>query len=196
MSQLPAILDIRDDLNRALAASDDENLGEEFETVRDRLDAIADRDRADREGVVDEIDNQLLRVEERLDRDEASRAIQSARNRLHVYRESREQTDPNLAVVDSGVRQHEETEGGQPLPVGTVTLTVTVANTGDDTEVVPVVTFYDHDADELESVRGPEFSLGGGEEEQFEIEVDVPADATAYAVSVSDTGDVRDRRRG
>lgn len=196
VGQIPAILDIRDDLRRALdETGDDERLAEEIETVLDSLDAFAERDRADREGVVDEIDNQLLRVEEELeqgdaDDEAAARAIQSARNRLHIYRESREQTAENLVVVDSGVRQNDAdervTEG--ILPVGVVTLTVTVANTGEDTEVVPVVTFYDEDGDDLESVRGPEFALGGGAEEQFEMELDVPGDATSYAVSVSDTG--------
>jgi hypothetical protein len=190
---LPLIIDIRDDLYRALEATDeDEALAEEIETVLDRLDAFEDRDRADREGIVDEVDNQLLRVEEQLADEEASRAIHSARNRLHIYRGSREQTDPNLAVVDSSVRQHEEPAADGVLPVGEVTVTVTVANTAADTEVVPLVTFYDEDADEVESVRGPEFDLSGGGQEQFELDVDVPGDATSYAVSVSDTGDVRE----
>jgi hypothetical protein len=192
---LPVLIDIRDDLYRALEATDeDAALAEEIETMSDRLDAFEDRDRADRGGIVDEVDNQLLRVEEQLDDEEASRAIQSARNRLHIYRESRNQTDQNLAVVDSSVRQHDEPEADGVLPVGVVTLTVTVANTGADTEVVPTVTFYDEGADEVESVRGPEFGLPSGGQEQFEMDVDVPADATSYAVSVSDTGDVREQR--
>lgn len=196
---LPAILDIRDDLHRAREESDRteaDELGEEFETVEDRLDAFADRDLADRGGIVDEIDNQLLRVEEQVDDEQAARAIQSARNRLHVYRENREATAANLAVVNSSVRQHEEPEADEVLPVGEVTLTVTVANTGEDTEVVPTVTFYDEEADELDSVRGPEFDLAGGDQEQFEMEMEVPADATSYAVSVADTGDVREQRSG
>ena len=191
---LPAIIDIRDDLQRALEEADrdeDDDLAREIETVLDRLDAFAERDRADRGGIVDEVDNQLLRVEEQLDDEEAARALQSARNRLHIYRENREATDPNLSVVDSSVRQHEESDAEGVLPVGEVTLSVTVANTGEDTEIVPTVTFYDEAADEVDSVRGPEFPLADGEEATFELDVDVPADATSYAVSVADTGDVR-----
>jgi hypothetical protein len=196
---LPAIIDIRDDLHRALEEAnrdEDDDLAEEIETVLDRLDAFADRDRADRGGIVDEVDNQLLRVEEQLDDEEAARAIQSARNRLHIYRENREATDQNLSVVDSSARQHEDPDAGGVLPVGEVTLSVTVANTGEDTEIVPTVTFYDETASELDSVRGPEFPLTGGDQETFELDVDVPADGTSYAVSVADTGDVREQRSG
>ncbi|WP_276279307.1 DUF7553 family protein [Halorussus caseinilyticus] len=187
MASIPPIIDIRDDLRRAREATD-EDVREDFETVRDRLDAFADRDRADREGVVDEIDNQLLRVEASLDDEEASRAIQFARNRIHIYRENREQTDESLVVVDSGVRQHEEPDAEGVLPVGEVTLTSTVANTGDDAAIVPLVTFYDEGGDEVKSLRGPEFDLPAGVEEQIEMDVDVPSDASNYAVSVSRAG--------
>ena len=197
MAPLPAILDVRDDLYRALEDTDeDEALAEELETILDRLDAFDDRDRADREGVVDEIDNQLLRIEQLLEErnddesEAAARALQSARNRIHIYREHREQTAENLSVVDSGVRQRDDdervTEG--TLPVGEVVVTVTVANAGEDVEIVPIVTFYDGDGEDLETVRGPEFALDGGGQEQFEMEVDVPGDATSYAVSVSEAG--------
>jgi len=189
---LPALIDVRDDLDRALAATGgDDELAAEIETVRDRLDAFEERDRADRGGIVDEIDNQLLRIEERLDDEAAARAVRSARNRLHIYRESRQQTDENLAVVDSDVRERDEPTADGVVPVGEVTVRVTVANTGADTEIVPVVTFYDEGAGEIESVRGPEFALAGGEQEQFEFLADAPADAASYSVSVSDTGDVR-----
>ena len=191
MASVPPIIDIRDDLNRARTETDAEFVEEEFETVRDRLDAFAERDVADREGIVDEIDNQLLRVEERLDQDdpEAARAIQSARNRIHIYRRSVENSDENLAVVESDVRQHEGAAGEQPLPAGEVTMTVTVANAGDDAEVVPVVRFYDEDGDELESVRGPAFESAGGTQAQREFAVDVPTDASNYATSVVENGD-------
>ena len=199
---LPAIIDVRDDLYRALEATDDaesEALAEEIETVLDRLEAFQERDLAEREGIVDEIDNQLLRVEEQLADDEAARAIGSARNRLHIYRGTREATDPNLAVVKSSVRQHDDSgsdaEIDRVLPVGeaTVTVSVTVANTGEDTEVVPTVTLFE-DGGELESVRGPEFPLAGETQEAFEFDVEVPADATSYGISVADTGDVREQR--
>lgn len=182
MASLPPILDIRDDLRRAREEAD-ADVSDDFETVRDRLDAFRDRDLADRQGVVDEIDNQLLRVEELLDDEEATRAVRSARNRIHVYRESLDDTDESLAVVTSGVRQHEEPAADGVLPVGEVTLTVTVANTGDDAAVAPVVGFYDEDGEELDSVRGPAFDLEAGTEGQIELDVDVPSDATNYAVS-------------
>lgn len=200
--RLPDILDIRDDLNRALEETDeDEELGEEIDSVLDRLDAFVERDAADREGVIDEIDNQLLRVEERLEQDDsdaaesAARSIQSARNRIHIYRENREQTAENLVVVDSGIRQrNDEAVVEGTLPVGEVTVSVTVANTGEETDVVPVVTFYDENGNDLGSVEGPEFALAEGTEEQFEMEIDTPSDATSYAVAVTETGNVHEQR--
>ncbi|WP_134672052.1 DUF7553 family protein [Halorussus marinus] len=192
MTPLPALIDIRDDLARAIEETDgDDDLRSELRTVSDRLDAFEERDRADRGGIVDEVDNQLLRVEERLDDEAAARAVQSARNRLHIYRESRQQTDANLAVVDSTVRDSGGPDADEVVPVGEVTVAVTVANTGADTEIVPIVTFYDDRAAEVESVRGPEFALAGGEQAQFEFDTDAPADATTHAISISDTGEVR-----
>ncbi|MFC4449624.1 hypothetical protein [Halorussus aquaticus] len=193
---LPAILDIRDDLYRALEATGEvDAVAEEIETVLDRLDAFEDRDAADRQGIVDEVDNQLLRVEERLnqrDDDEAVRALQAARNRLHIYRDSVEETDENLAVVETDVRQHDIDDTHEELPVGQVTMTATVANTGDDAEVVAFVGFYGDDGDEIETLRGPEFAVPGGGQERVEMEVDVPGDARHYAMSVAEVEGVRD----
>lgn len=192
VASIPPILDIRDDLYRALeAAGEDDDLAAELDTVLDRLDAFAERDRADQQGVVDDIDNQLLRVEQRLEErgdEEAARDIGAARNRIHIYRESVQNSADDLAVVDSGVRQHEETDAEGLLPVGETTITVTVANTGEDAEIVPLVSFYDESGDEVESRRGPTFDLGAGEQGQIELDVDVPSDASHYAVSVTNAG--------
>ncbi|NEU56555.1 hypothetical protein [Halorussus sp. MSC15.2] len=193
---LPAILDIRDDLYRALEATgEDDAVAEEIETVLDRLDAFEERDVADRQGIVDEVDNQLLRVEERLnqrDDDEAVRALQAARNRLHIYRDSVEETDENLAVVETDVRQHDIDDTHEELPVGQVTMAATVANTGDPAEVVAFVSFYGDDGDEIETLRGPEFVVPEGDQERVEMEVDVPGDARYYAMSVAEVEGVRD----
>jgi len=139
---LPALIDVRDDLERVLAAVDeDDDLADETATVRDPLDAFEERDRADRGG-----------------------------------------------IVDSDARAPDEPADDDVVPVGEVPIRVTVANTVADTEIVPVVTSYDEDADDIETVRGPEFALTGGEQEQFESGADALADATSYIVSISDPG--------
>lgn len=189
MSSLPPILDIRDDLNRAQEAADAE-ADEEFRTLRDRLDEFAERDAASREGVLDEIDNQLLRLEELLG-GEAARSIGAARNRIHNYRRARDETVDDVAVVTSSARERgaedpERTEA--VLPVGEATVSVTVANAGDDREVVPVVTLFDERGDELETVRGESARLPAGEQRQFEVTLAVPSDATTYAASVVEAG--------
>ncbi|WP_435176128.1 DUF7553 family protein [Halorussus sp. AFM4] len=183
MASIPPILDIRDDLRRAREETD-ADLDDELETVYDRLDAFADQDLGDVEGDLDVIDNELLRVEELLDDEEAARALRSARNRIHIYRESREQTDEDLAVVDSGVEEAEDVGPAGLPPVGEVTLTATVANTGDDTEVVPVAAFYDEDGEEVGTVEGPAFDLPAGVEQRIHFDVDVPSEASLYGVSV------------
>ncbi|MFC4550717.1 MULTISPECIES: DUF7553 family protein [Halorussus] len=228
MSSLPPVIDIRDDLDAARESTGDD-LNDEFETIRDRLDAFAERDRAgsDSEGVLDEIDNQLLRLEERTDGD-ASRRIAAARNRIHIYRDSLDETASGLAVVESTARDRAEREaaaasndpetsdadGGEAsstearsgrrgnaaqssdaddgrqvaqdriLPVGEVTVTVTVANGGDDRTVAPVVTIYDEHGDDLGSASGPPVEIEAGEQRRIEIDVDVPKDGSYYATSL------------
>lgn len=188
MPSLPPVIDIRDDLNRAERETGPD-ADAEFETVRDRLDAFERRDRADREGVLDEIDNQLLRLEERLD-GEAARRIATARNRIHVYRDSLDRTAADLAVVETTARDRAEREASDEdradelLPVGDVTIAVTVANGGDDREVVPVVTIYDDDGEDLGTTSGPAVPIQAGEQRRIELDVDVPSRASYYATRV------------
>lgn len=185
---LPPVIDIRDDLNRAERETGPD-ADAEFETVRDRLDAFENRDAAAREGVLDEIDNQLLRLEERLD-GEASRRIAAARNRIHVYRDSLDRTAADLSIVETTARDRAEREASDEdreeklLPVGDVTITLTVANSGDDREVVPVVTIYDEDGDDLGTTRGPAVPLEAGAQRRIELDVDVPSRASYYAAAV------------
>ena len=194
MTSLPPIIDIRDDLTRAREATD-ADVDEEFRTIRDRLDAFADRDAANRTGIVDEIDNQLLRVEARLD-GEAARSIAAARNRLRIYRQTRDQADDELSVVESHLRRPGESDGDltvEDVHGQDVTVAATVANSGATRSVAPVATFYDADMTDLESLSGPPTEVPEGDQRTVDIEGTVPDEAAYYAVSVAEeSGRARD----
>lgn len=186
MASLPAVLDIRDDLNRARENADEEARAE-LDDVRERLDALADRDRADREGVLDEVDNRLLRIETRAD-GETERRIGVARERIRLYRESRDAGE-GLSVLESRFRDR---SGEDPITEELLgedaRLLVTVVNEGDDREVSVAATFYGPDGDELDAFRADAGFVGGGQQETFELDLRVPSEAEYYTVAATEAG--------
>lgn len=188
MASLPAVLDIRDDLARAREEVDEEHRSE-LDEVGDRLEALADRDRADHEGVLDEIDNQLLRIETQVDR-EAQRRIHASRNRIHLYRQSLSKSD-GLTVLESRFREAEKT-GGVPDGVtgGETELRVTVVNEETDRDVRLEAAFYGPDDDELETVGADVGRLVEGDQETFTLEVNVPPEVEYYVVTATEAGTV------
>lgn len=181
-------------MTRAREATD-ADVDEEFRTIRDRLDAFAERDAANRTGIVDEIDNQLLRVEAQLD-GEAARSVAAARNRLRIYRQTRDQTDDELAVVESHLQRPDES--GSDLTVEDVhgqdvVVAATVANSGATRSVAPVATFYDADGTDLGSLSGPTTEVPEGDQRTVDIEGTVPDETAYYSVSLAEeTGHERD----
>lgn len=179
---LPPILDVRDDLRRALAdASDD--VGDEYRAVVERLDEFVDRDDADRQGLLDEIDNQLLRVEEKVRDDDASRQIHAIRERIHVYRDDLSNPGANLVVEDADLR----TSDGDPADVGDLrgrsgVVRARVLDNGSGRTVGVAVTFVGEWGDVLEEATSPATDLEPGETGTFEFDVAVPEDAVDWAV--------------
>lgn len=194
---LPPILDVRDDLRRALAdagdgdASDrgeferslDDDLADEYRAVVERLDEFAERDEADRQGLLDEIDNQLLRVEETVQDDDASREIRAIRERIHVYRDDLGNPGANLVVETAELR----TPDGEPAEVGDLrgrsgVLWARVLDNGSGRTVGVAATFVGEWGDVLSEGTSPAADLEPGETETFEFEVAVPEDAVDWAV--------------
>lgn len=184
MASLPALLDITDDLERARETAD-ADIDDDVEQLRDRLDAAAGRTRANREGVVDEMDNELLRLEERTG-GEAERRIRAARSRLQLYRDARDdQGDRPFAVLESKLR-----ESGGDLEAGEeVGLEATVINEKAPRDLRLDVNFFDADFDAAGTGRGPVVSLDADEQHTEEFEVEVPSDAAYYRIAPTETAE-------
>jgi hypothetical protein len=164
-SDIPEIIDIRDDLDRAEAAAARE-LSEETETVRDRLGDFPERSAGDREGIVDSVDNELLRLEEQAESDDASEYLQAARNRLQLFRDALGDADGDLVVVTTRLESDSHNSGGTDVTSfqgEQVRLELTVANVGGPAAGRPTVAFYDDENAEIETFSADpvEFDDGG-----------------------------------
>ena len=191
LDELPAVLDVRDDLRRARTEAD-RDVDDDVRDVYDRLEDVTERDRAGQESVLDEVDNELLRLEERVD-GEASRRIASARNRIRTYRESLSRATENLMVLETTFRRAEdedETEVSfEDLRSEHAAVSATVVNEGDPREVIVAVGFYAGD-EELHEAVGPRIEIDASEQRTVELETDVPEDAEYYTVTVLDAGEM------
>lgn len=199
VTTLPAVLDVRDDLHRIREAVEDEEDADALEAgpdedlrddalaavvdVRESLDEFAERDLADREGLLEDAENRLLALEERLDGEAADRA-RAARNRVRLYREAVTRTPAPLAVMGTGFRDADPAAEG--LPVGDAVLSATVINDGDEPrDAVLVVGFYAPDGTDLGEQVGPSVELDPEEQRTVEMSVGVPTDADYYTVAAT-----------
>lgn len=188
MESLPAVLDVRDDLRRIRDAVDDadddrrDDLAATVESIRERLAAVPERDRADREGVLQEIEDELLVLEERLDGHPAEHA-RAARNRVRRYRDAAASTADPLVVTATGFRNVDDE--ATDLPAGDAVLTVTLVNDGDEPrDGVLTVVFYAPDGTALDEQVGPAVEVAPGDQVTVEAAVAVPTDTSYYTVAV------------
>lgn len=189
LDDLPAVLDIRDDLRRALDETD-AAIDDEVSSVYDRLEDFTERDRASQESLLDEIDNDLLELEERLS-GEAARRVEAARNRIHTYRESLSRASENLVVLETTFR-HVDTGAETSLSDvadDRATVAATVVNESDPREIMLAVTFYGDDDRQLRETVGDRVRLDADEQRQVDLETRVPAEAEYHAVTVLDAGE-------
>ncbi|NHN49772.1 hypothetical protein G9464_19570 [Halostella sp. JP-L12] len=188
MSSLPPLLDVRDDLRTARRESD-ADVNDDVDAVIERLEEVPERDPGGQDAMIDEIDNELLRLEEQLDGDPARR-IGAARNRLRIYRHAMGESSEHLAVIDTEFQSGDARPGAVPADVRNEEATVeaTVLNEAAPREVVPVVRFLD-DGDELKSVTGSPVELGENDQRTVSVTAMVPEGADGYTVTVVDAED-------
>jgi|GEM_PF-5527916 len=189
LDDLPAVLDIRDDLRAALDESEVE-IDDDVSGIYDRLEDFTERDRASQEGLLDEIDNELLELQERCSGD-AARRIEAARNRIHAYRDSLDGASENLAVLETTFRAVEsETEVAlSDLADEQGAVSATVINESEPREIMLAATFYDADDETVEEAVGDDIRLDADEQRQIDVETRVPDDAEYYTVTVLDAGE-------
>jgi hypothetical protein len=188
MSSIPPLLDVRDDLRRARQTAD-ADVNDDVASVIERLEALPERDPGTQDSLLDEIDNELLRIEEHLD-GEAAQRVAAARNRIRIYRRSLGGSSEHLLVLDTTFQSGESGPGAVPADVRNEegTVEATVLNETGPREVIPVVTFYDGD-DELKEVTGAPVEFGENDQRTVEVTAMVPEHTDRYTVTVVDADD-------
>lgn len=198
MTDVPYVLDIKDDLERAREATD-ADVGEEISAVGERLDAYADRTdatggridadaggaSADPEGVLEEIENELLRLEELTD-GTAERRLRSARNRVHVFRDAIAAAPSGVAVLeaktrlaDAGAEVETEEVSGEATEFW-----LTLANdTGERQRVTVTLDLY-ADGDRVTSYVS-ETTVGADEQKTVTVIAEVPEEAAYFGVRLA-----------
>lgn len=188
MASLPPLLDVRDDLRTARQEAGTD-VNDDIASITERLEEVPERDPGGQDALIDEIDNELLRLEEQLDGDPARR-ITAARNRLHIYRQAMGESSEHLAVIDTEFRSGDARPGAVPADVRNEEATVeaTVLNEAGPRAVVPTVTFRDG-GEELKEVTGAPVELGENDQRTVSVTATVPEDADGYAITVVDADD-------
>ena len=190
MDRLPTVLDIRDDLYAARESSDRDVEGD-VEAVVGRLEEYAERDRGDREGLLDDIDNHLLRLQEQASDDGAAERFGAARNRIHLFRDSLAGQTGGPVVMDAHLTavHSEDEQGFEELRGAEATVHATVVNEGDAGNVVVEAGFYDADSDQIESAESNRFEMDAGEQQTVALDASVSENADYYTVVARRVGE-------
>ncbi|MEA5389455.1 hypothetical protein VB779_22195 [Haloarculaceae archaeon H-GB11] len=182
MVRLPGIIDLRDDLASAQQASDND-VDEEIADVLAKLDRLSRPDGADSMGVLDDVENTLLRLQERETDADAGRRFEAARNRIQIFRDATVDSDDDLVVIESRVTERDTDSEVRITDVDEepVTVHATLANVGDATEGVVEAVFYGADGDVLHTASAP-IELHAGDEGTVTLSTTAPVDADYSAV--------------
>ncbi|WP_089823527.1 hypothetical protein [Halogranum amylolyticum] len=191
---LPPLLAMSDELDR-LERKADADVRAELDEVRTRLDEYASRERGDerredgRDSLLDDVDNTLLRLRERLSGD-ADRQAEALQNRVRQFRDSRAGSSDTLSLAEPRLES-----GGTVVDVGDhggrqVDLVTTLVNAGEAGDGVVRVGFYGDDGTLDRRVDLHESAVDAGERRDVTATVIVPDGATHYDVSVVDARSV------
>lgn len=172
MTGLPRILDIRDDLRRAQDASEID-ISDERQNILRLLDEYASHELNSDEGKLDEIGEELLRLQEQGD-DEADEYFQSAWNRIRLFRESLNGEGKEFIVVTTRL-DSDDTDS---------TLDVTVVNnTGESINGRVPVTFYDEDGNKFKTTASETTEYDPEEQRTVSVPIDRPEESERYVAS-------------
>lgn len=179
MTRLPEMLDIRDDLQPAKETAE-HDIDEDIENILELLQTYEDREHGDRRGLLDRIDEELLRLEEQAQSDHTRLHLQAARNRVRIYRDTMSEsvTDVGITTTDLSTGDAEDQ----------ATLHVTILNEGEPTTATVITTFYDEDFDEIETVHSEPVECDADTEMTVDLELEPPTDYAHYASAVQKRG--------
>lgn len=174
MTRVPEILDIQDDLQPARETAE-HDIDEDVENVLDLLQTYEDREYGDRQGLLDRIDEELLRLEEQVESDHTRLHLQAARNRIRIYRDTMSKSATDIGITTSELTTDTEDQ---------TTLHVTILNEGEPTTVTVTVTFYDEDFTEIETARSEPVECDADTEETIDLKSEPPNDYAHYVPAV------------
>ena len=179
MTALPSVLDVEDALERVRTEAG-VDVDEEIDAIEGRLAEMSRGRTDDWEPALDEIDETLLRLEERTGGD-AERDVRAARNRIGIYRESRGEEGDTLFVLNSDARSTDLDDPDRDQQI-----TATVINTDEARDVRLAVTFYDDDGEPIDEVVSPAVRVGADAQQTVEFTPETPLVATSYVVEARD----------
>lgn len=193
MATVPRIIDIRDNLERAREESDGD-IDDELDAVEEQIAEYTERtetEGTDEEGVLDTVDNRLLKLETRAD-GTVEEQLHAARNRIHLFRNARSGAVDGVSVIDvetrfadAGTDKIEDDAAGEE-----VEFWIVLANDEGERSVAVEIPFY-RDDEEVTRVRGESIRLGANEQETVTLITEVPQDAEYYTVDI-DTAESAD----
>lgn len=186
MATVPRIIDIRDNLERAREESDGD-IDDELDAVEEQIAEYTEHtetEGTDEEGVLDTVDNRLLKLETQTD-DPVSEHLHAARNRIHLFRNARTGAVNDVSVIDvetrfadAGTDRVEDDAAGEE-----VEFWVVLANEGSERSVTVEIPFY-RDDEEVTRLRGESIRLGANEQETVTLITEVPPEAEYYTVDI------------
>ncbi|WP_254544551.1 hypothetical protein [Halomarina pelagica] len=186
---LPPILAVGDVLDR-IERESDADVSDEIGDLRDALDRLAEREEVGRASVLDDVDERLLALRERLSGD-ADWYAQAIENRIRQYRDASAAASETLSV--SAPRLERD---GSELDVSRAVATTAhlrgmLVNRGEASDAVVVLTFYAPDGATVRTVETRAYRLEAGAQRDLDETVYVPEEADYYAVAVLAPGDPR-----
>lgn len=189
MTDVPAAVDVREELEDVRRGTDDEAVAETVASVRESLETFAQRDVADRQGVLDEVANELLRLEETTDGD-AQRQVRAALNRVQQYRDARASADDAVVplTTDVDLPARAATLADAAPAAGAAEFEVTVVNEGPARTFDVRLAFADADGQRLETVETSDESVDAKGETTVSLAAEVPDAAASYDVRATATG--------
>lgn len=185
MTNLPEMIDVRDNLEYVRRTTDEEDVEATVDSVEERLETFADRDAADRQGVLDAIVNDLIQLQERTDGETAQR-VRASRNRIRLYRDARANAENTLVPVELEIDSPDDaaTFADASPPDGEAEVRVTVVNEGERRPFDVRLAFTDDEGDVVDTVEADGETVARNEETTVSVVTAVPDTATAYEATV------------
>lgn len=179
MADVPEVLDVRDDLERAREATGPE-LSEDVEDVLAMLEEYETREYGDRIGLLDRMENEFTRLEEVAASDTAETRFRAAGNRIRSYRETVREAPGDVGVLTTKLSGTDETaDVAEPAR-----LRITAVNEGEPTTGHVAVTFYDANDEEVDTVRSEPVMFDADEETTVTVDVTTPDRWDYYVATV------------